>query len=247
MDAENKQTQLHMIETEKLAGIGTLASGVAHEINNPIAGIEICAHRLQKSGNTLDPKQEEYVKLIAEAARHIQTIVRSLLAYARQPDQKVELVDLCSVSRFALKLLHYRLKKKEIVLTERLPEAPCNVWGIHGQLVQIVVNGVINAIDACDIKGAIAVRIDDANNYFCIDIADNGGGIDESVIGKVFDPFFSTKGSKGTGLGLYVSYNIVTAHKGTISLSRIEAGGARLRILLPRAGNDKITIEPLKS
>jgi two-component system NtrC family sensor kinase len=246
MVAEFQQTQLHMIETEKLASIGTLASGVAHEINNPIAGIEICAHRLQKSPTTLDPKQEEYVKLIIEAAKHIQTIVRSLLAYARQPDQKVEQVDLCSVTRFALKLLNYRLQKKEITLVEKLPEVPCNVWGIHGQLVQIIVNGIINAIDASHNKGKITVGIADANNYFCIGIVDNGVGIDESIIGKVFDPFFTTKGSQGTGLGLYVSYNIVVAHKGTIKISPVKTGGTQLEILLPKAGSEKITIEQLK-
>jgi len=244
MVAEYRQTQLRMIETEKLASIGTLASGVAHEINNPIAGIEICAHRLQKD-NRLDPKQEEYVRLITEAAKHIQTIVRSLLAYARQPDQKVEQVELCSVTRFALKLLNYRLQKKELTVNEELPGTPCNVWGIRAQLVQVVINGIINAIDASHGKGTITVRIAGAENYFYIDIIDNGTGIDESIKGKVFDPFFTTK-SQGTGLGLYVSYNIVTAHKGTITLSTLAGGGALLRVVLPQAGEEKLKIEPLK-
>lgn len=244
--SEYRQTQHHMIETEKLASIGTLASGVAHEINNPIAGIEICAHRLQKQG-TLDNKQEEYVKLITEAAKHIQTIVKSLLTYARRPDQKVELVDLCLVTKFALKLLNYRLQKKAIVIKENLPECSCNVWGIRAQLVQVIINGVINSIDASNPMGVISVSIAVENNYFAIEIADNGSGVDQSIIGKVFDPFFSTKGSQGTGLGLYVSYNIVKTHKGTITLSPIEEGGALLKVLLPKAGDEKLTIEPLPS
>jgi signal transduction histidine kinase len=173
-------------------------------------------------------------------------VVRSLLTYARQPDQTVEPVDLCSMARFALKLLHYRLQKKEIVLNEELPGAPCTVWGIRAQLVQVIINGVINAIDASAAKGTITVRITDANNYFHIDISDNGTGVDASIIGKVFDPFFTTKGTRSTGLGLYISFNIVTAHNGTITLSSLETGGANLRITLPKAGEKKITIEPVK-
>jgi signal transduction histidine kinase len=234
MITEFKHTQLQMIETEKLASIGTLASGVAHEINNPIAGIEICAHRLQKH-KALDTKQEEYVRLITEAAQHIKTIVRSLLSYARQPEQTIEAVDICSVAKFALKLLHYRLQKKEIEVTERMPDRPCYVRGIRAQLVQVMVNGVINAIDASDAKSPIEIDISESGQSYCIVIADAGCGIDPAIAGKVFDPFFSTKGSQGTGLGLYVSYNIVTAHNGTITLAPGEKRGARLRIRLPRA------------
>jgi signal transduction histidine kinase len=243
---EFKKTQLHMIETEKLASIGTLASGVAHEINNPIAGIEFCAHRLQKH-TVSDAKHDEYVKLITESARHIQTIVRSLLAYARQPDQKNELVDLCLVAKFSLKLLHYRLQKKEITVTEQLPVHPCFVYGIRAHLVQVVVNGIINAIDASNSGGTIAVDIYENGTNFGIDITDNGAGLDASVAGKAFDPFFTTKGNQGTGLGLYVSYNIVLAHNGVISLSPQNQGGAKLQILLPKAGEDKMKMETLNS
>jgi two-component system, NtrC family, sensor kinase len=239
---EFKHTQLQMIQTEKLASIGTLASGVAHEINNPIAGIEICTHRLQKH-KVLDAKQEEYVKLIAEAAQHIKTVVRSLLSYARQPDQKIELVDICSVAKFSLKLLHYRLQKKEIVVTEHMPGHPCYVRGIRAQLVQVVVNGIINAVDASDAGGSIAVDILDKREMFEIAIVDNGRGIDPAIAGKVFDPFFTTKGNQGTGLGLYVSYNLVTAHNGTITLAPGEKVGAKLSILLPRVEQEKETTE----
>jgi len=235
---EFKHTQLQMIQTEKLASIGTLASGVAHEINNPIAGIEICIHRLQKH-KVLDPKQEEYVKLIAEAAQHIKTVVRSLLSYARQPDQKIELVDICSVAMFSLKLLHYRLQKKEIVVTEHMPDRPCYVRGIRAQLVQVVVNGIINAIDASDAKSSIAIQILEAGESYEIAIVDEGRGIDPSIAGKVFDPFFTTKGNQGTGLGLYVSYNLVTAHNGTIALVPGDKRGAKLRIILPRAEQEE--------
>lgn len=238
MISEFKQTQLHMIETEKLASIGTLASGVAHEINNPIAGIEICVHRLQKS-LALDPKQEEYIRLITDATKHIQVVVRSLLTYARKPDQKIELVDLCSVMNFSLKLLHYRLQKKAITVKRQLPDSPCEVWGIRAQLVQVMVNAIINAIDASNSEGTISIQISPRDKWFDITISDNGVGLDASIAGKVFDPFFSTKGSQGTGLGLYVSYNIIAAHNGIITLSPNEQGGARLEIHLRKAGEEQ--------
>ncbi len=238
MMLEFKNTQLQMIDTEKLASIGTLASGVAHEINNPIAGIEICTHRLQKH-KTLDTKQDEYVKLIAESAQHIKTVVRSLLSYARQPDQKIEDVEICSVAKFALKLLQYRLQNKEIEVVEQMPCRPCYVRGIRAQLVQVVVNGIINAIDASDSKRPITVDIREEGESCEITITDNGRGIDPSIAGKVFDPFFTTKGSQGTGLGLYVSYNIVAAHNGAITLVPGEKQGAKLKITLPRVKRDK--------
>jgi signal transduction histidine kinase len=154
--------------------------------------------------------------------------------------------DIGAVARFALKLLNYRLQKKMIVVDENLPARPCMMWGIHAQMVQVFVNGITNAIDASELKGTISVALSDSKDYYLIEISDTGTGIEPSIAGKVFDPFFTTKGSHGTGLGLYVSYNIIREHKGTITLSsRAEGKGATLKITIPKTGTENLSIETL--
>jgi two-component system NtrC family sensor kinase len=234
MDKESKQTQLKIIETEKMASIGVLASGVAHEINNPIAGIEICALRLQK-GKDLNVGHREYARMIVEAAGHVKSVVKGLLAYARQPDLKEEQVELRSAIDFSLKLLQYRLQKNGVETTVTAPDHECFVAGIRVQIIQVMINGIINAIDAVAGPGKIFILLSETRDSFHLTVADSGPGVTPSILGKVFDPFFTTKGNKGTGLGLYVSYNIVHAHGGTIELTSPESGGARLTIVLPKA------------
>jgi signal transduction histidine kinase len=233
MTDESKKTQLKIIETEKLASVGVLASGIAHEINNPVAGIEICAYRLQKN-TTLSAKNREYIELIVEAARHIQSVVKNLLNYARQPDLKEASVDLRSVIDVAVKLVHFRLERNGIKLEITRPETPCTVTAIKVQIIQVLVNGLLNAIDAIGHNGNIAIRLSDTDSGYLLAVQDSGSGLTPDVKSKAFDPFFSTKGPKGTGLGLYVSYNVIQAHGGRIELNGSPGGGACLEINLPK-------------
>jgi signal transduction histidine kinase len=233
MTEESKKTHLKIIETEKHASVGILASGIAHEINNPVSGIEICAYRLEKN-NTLNEKDREYVQLILEAARHIQSIVKNLLNYARQPDIKETSLDLRGAIVVAEKLVQFRLKKNNIVYTVETPPFPCVISGIKAQIIQVLVNGLLNAIDAVDQNGSISLSLTDQMTSYLLKIKDSGIGLTPDIKSKVFDPFFTTKGSRGTGLGLYVSYNIVQAHNGHIDLVANSSGGACLEITLPK-------------
>jgi two-component system NtrC family sensor kinase len=233
MDSATKDSLLKIIETEKLAGIGVLASGVAHEINNPIAGIEACAYRLQKIDG-ISAKQREYIDLILASARHIQAVTRDLLQYARHPDQKEEDVDLRHVASFAMKLLHYRIEKNKLTVIADFPDFPCLVSGIRAGLVQVVINGMLNAIDASPVGNSIEIRIVDRESYYLLEISDHGKGVDPAVLGKVFDPFYTTKGRQGTGLGLYVSYSIIRSHGGKIELTSAHERGATLAVELPK-------------
>ena len=233
MTEESNKTQLKIIETEKHASVGILASGIAHEINNPIAGIEICAYRLERSKNLLD-KDHEYVQLILEAARHIQSIVKNLLNYARRPDIKETSLDLRSAIGVAEKLVQFRLKRNNIVYKVETPDFPCVILGIKAQIIQVLVNGLLNAIDAVGQNGTIVLTLSSQGRYYTLKLADSGPGLSPEVKSKIFDPFFTTKGTRGTGLGLYVSYNIIQAHNGRIDLNQDPHGGASLEITLPK-------------
>ncbi len=236
MTDESKKNHLKFIETEKHASVGILASGIAHEINNPIAGIEICAYRLERDSN-LSIKNREYVQLILEAARHIQSVVKNLLNYARQPDLKETSLDLRATISVAEKLVQYRLKKNNIIFEMICQPFPCIITGIKAQIIQVLVNGLLNAIDAIEKNGNIIVRLTEQNASFILRIEDSGKGLDTEVKSKAFDPFFTTKGTLGTGLGLYVSYNIIQSHNGRIDLAPLPGKGACLEITLPKGEN----------
>ncbi|RMI16970.1 MAG: sensor histidine kinase [Calditrichaeota bacterium] len=236
LDQESRRTQLKMMETEKLASVGILASGIAHEINNPIAGIELCLHRLLKRNNTFDPKQREYLESISESTQHIKSIVGNLLDYAHHADFKTEPLDLKEVLEFAIRLVQYRLQKNQITLEYQPPQKPFRVIGGKAQLIQVVVNCLLNAIDAVDRRGKIMLSLKEKDHQYVLTITDNGCGIPPEVMNRIFDPFFTTKGNRGTGLGLYVSYNIIKVHNGTISVNSTPGKGTTVIITLPGEG-----------
>ncbi|MBW8888553.1 MAG: HAMP domain-containing histidine kinase [Fibrobacteres bacterium] len=232
-------TQGKILETERLASMGTLATGLAHEINNPIAGIQMCLRRIRK-GRNLDPRQEEYLLLISEATDHIKCVVQDLLAYAQEKDQEKTETDLRSVLADAAKLVQPRLNRNQILLHLRVPSFPCEIPGVKSRLVQVIVNGIINSIDAIGDDGNIWVSLRKHATGFCIAVEDDGPGIAPDIAAKAFEPFFTTKGKKGTGLGLYVSFGIILAHHGRIEFRARKAGrGALLAVEFPdrqRAG-----------
>jgi signal transduction histidine kinase len=233
LDRESKETQIKMMETEKLASVGVLASGIAHEINNPIASIELCLYRLKKSANK-NGREKEYIESMTEATQHMKTIVRNLLDYSHHTEFKPALTDLKEVIAFALRLVEFRLQKNNIELCVETPEAPCPIIAEKAQLVQVIVNCVINAIDAVERDGRIEIRLENNEKGYSLTISDNGSGIDPAILKKIFDPFFTTKGNAGTGLGLYVSYNIVKLHNGTIFVKSTVGKGTKVLISLPK-------------
>jgi two-component system NtrC family sensor kinase len=228
-----------ILETEKLAGMGTLAMGLAHEINNPIAGIQMCLRRIRKAGN-LDPRQEEYLLLICEATDHIKCVVQDLLSYAQEQDRNKTETDLRSVLADAAKLAQPRIKGNQIALHLKVPPFPCGFAGVKSRLVQVIVNGIINSIDAIGEGGNIWISLRKHDSGFTIAVEDDGPGIAPEIAAKAFEPFFTTKGKKGTGLGLYVSFGIILAHNGRIEFRPRQGGrGTLLAVELPdghRAG-----------
>ena len=231
---ENLQDlQEQMVQREKLASLGKLAAGAAHEINNPLTGILGYAEILNERGST-NKEQHDLVEKILQLARRIKGLVSNLQSFARQiPTERTDL-DLNQVARTASELCELSLRGKRIRIEMDLIGSSSPVRGNSGQLLQVFHNMIQNAIDAMQETGGgvLKIRTGTKGNNTMIDFIDTGPGIQQPD--RVFDPFYTTKPvGKGTGLGLSICYGIVVAHGGSISCQNLPEGGAAFRVVLP--------------
>jgi len=233
---QEKNAQL--IEAEKLASIGVLASGVAHEINNPLANISLTAETIYDARRGIPVEElEELTKDIIEQTERAQAVVNNLLGYARaRKNEKWEDLDVREALARSVKLVSHQVKLHDIDIHEDYPEAPLMVNGNSGKLEQVFVNIMLNAVHAMDQGGKLALtaRHDAAGGHAVVEIKDTGPGVPEDNLKKIFDPFFTTKSvGEGTGLGLYISYGIVKDHGGEIEVESKPGQGTLFRITLP--------------
>ncbi len=238
---QDKSVQL--IESEKLASIGILASGVAHEINNPLANISLSAETIRESRYNLSREElAELVEDILAETQRASTVVDNLLGYARSVKESgVAKYDVRGLLRQAVKLVGHELRLHDVDLRQEIAETPMPVLGNRGKLEQVLVNVMLNGVQAMQRGGILAITAapEETGIFAVIEIADTGPGIAPEDLLRVFDPFFTTKAAgEGTGLGLYVSYGIVQEHGGTISVETPEAGGTLVRIRLPLVRNN---------
>ena len=226
--------QKQIYQAEKLASIGRLASGVAHEINNPLNGIKSCIYAINK-----DPQDyaqtEDYLKLIDEGIQHIETIVNKLLGFARRPAKSKEAININEALQKVLQLLDYRLKQKQIRLRLHLKENLPLIKADRQLIQEVFMNLLLNGYDAVKKEGQITITTgnSDAQTIF-VHIVDDGQGISAQDRHKIFDPFFTTKEpGEGTGLGLSVSLSIIQAHGGSIEVISEEGKGSTFVVTLP--------------
>lgn len=225
-----------LLQREKLAAVGQLVSGVAHELNNPLAGVLAFAQLLEGSPGSAE-EQREAVRAIHKEAKRAAKIVSNLLLFARQRDPERTRTDLNAVMTDALELRRYVLRTQQVeVVTELAPALPA-VWADPFQLQQVVLNLITNAeyaLKGVDHAKRITLRTWFVNNRVCASVADNGTGIESEVIDRVFNPFFTTKEvGEGTGLGLSISHGIIRQHGGHIVVESVPGGGATFTIDLP--------------
>jgi len=229
-----------LIESEKLASIGVLASGVAHEINNPLANILLTAEAMEEAGADIPDKDREvFVHDIIEQTERARIVVGNLLSYARamKEDRPAEL-DVRESVRRSVKLLAHHISLHDATLDEYYCDSPMVVTANSGRLEQVFVNIILNALHAMKKGGAITltVRPDREAGLALVEIKDTGPGIPPSAMQKIFDPFFTTKPlGEGTGLGLYISFGIVHDHGGDIEVESELGEGALFRVRLPLA------------
>jgi PAS domain S-box-containing protein len=231
-----EESQAQLLQAEKIASLGRLSAGVAHEINNPLAGILIYAELLQRE---MDPafKGREFVDEIINQTMRCQQIVNRLLEFSRQSMVQRTLVDLNAVVDRVVELILHQALFHDIQVVRNLdPELP-QFMGDPGQLQQVLTNLLINAADALQGQGTITIttRPGPEGEGVVLTFADTGPGIPAYIRDKIFEPFFTTKPvGKGTGLGLSIVYSVIQRHGGTIEVDSRPGMGTTFTIRLPQ-------------
>lgn len=223
---------------DRLATIGTLAAGVAHELNEPLGGVLGLA-QLAAKADGLPKSAAADLEKIVRAALHAREIVRKLMLFARQEPPRKTFVHLETVVREALELLAARCAQGGVVVERDFAAQLPDVVADEAQLRQVVVNLAVNAIQAMPNGGTLRVRAVAQKDLVALEIADDGAGMDEATRRRIFTPFFTTKDvGEGTGLGLAVVHGIVTSHGGTIEVESAPGRGSCFRVLLPSGAAD---------
>jgi len=233
MQREQEQTRAAMARAEKLASIGTLASGVAHEINNPLGGMKNCLAQMEARPEDGERRQQ-YIGLMTRALERIEQVVSGLLDFSRRRELDVGPVAIGEMIGSTLKLVAYRLEKNGIALDVDLDHGLPVVEGDRHQLEQVLVNLVLNAVDSMEGGGQLSIGAFCQGGALRICVRDTGTGIPPDVGERIFDPFFTTKEvGKGSGLGLAVSLQIVREHGGDLEFVSVPEGGMEFIISLP--------------
>ncbi len=235
IEEDLEQTHKMLMQSEKMAGLGRLAAGVAHEINNPMSGIMLYANFIQEELGENNPVQKDLETIIHEAER-CKVIVADLLEFSHQTTYEMERVNLNEVIQKTLTILQHQPLFQNIgIIRELDPQIP-PVYGNSIRLNQVIMNMVVNAAQAMEGDGQLTIISRSRANHDIneILIKDTGPGIDNDLLEKIFDPFFTTKATgEGTGLGLSVSYAIIKEHKGSIRVTSSPDAGTTFTLRFP--------------
>ncbi len=247
MRKDLEAAHLQLVQSEKIASVGRMAAGVAHEINNPLSGVLIYAELLAESFEN-DPDTLKDIQEIIEQTLRCKKIVSELLEFSRQTVGKVSSFNISDLVTKCLNLLINQSAFQDIEVSTDIQSHMPQMVGDMGQLQQVFANLFINAADAMEGKGKlhIKVRYDDKKDRFTIWVTDTGPGIPEGLRDQIFDIFFTTKPvGKGTGLGLSITENIIKLHGGHIKIDCPAEGGTTFIIELPLGFIEQTQDEPL--
>ncbi len=234
---EEREKEMKLIMSERLASLGQMASGIAHEINNPLAAIAGCAegllNRVEKERYNSELFRN-YLKIIEEEILRCKSITTSMLSFVRQTTYEKKLVDINDILEKTLEIIGFQGRLRDVkVLKEYLQGIP-PVHGSEGELRQVFLAIISNALDAMKNKGTLTLRTEKRGNDLLVSVRDTGPGIPQEHINRIFDPFFTSKSQTGgTGLGLSIAAKIVSNHGGKIDVFSEHDKGAVFTVTLP--------------
>ena len=229
-----KEMQSVIVRSEKLASLGELAAGIAHELNNPLTGIVLHAS-IVEANRELPPNLKEDIRTITWEADRCARIVKNLLDFSRKTEPRKAMNSINDTIDRALGLVENLASFQNIEIvreySDNLPELLLD----PGQMEQVFINMFVNASQAMEEGGRLTLQtgLNEAGDSVVVRVKDTGQGIPQDNLGRIFDPFFSTKGAKGTGLGLSVSYGIIEGHGGTIEVKSQVGKGTEFTITIP--------------
>jgi two-component system NtrC family sensor kinase len=232
-----QETRGQLLQSERLASLGRLSAGLAHEINNPLTGVLLCGSTVL-DGMAADDPRREHLQVVVQETTRCRDIIRSLLDFARQRAPQKAAARLAEVVDRAVRIVRNQAALGHIEI-QYAPPAECTVPPLYvdaGQIQQVVLNLLLNAVDAMSEGGVITVSCSVVEGGFAeLRVTDTGEGIPPENLSRLFEPFFSTRGAKGNGLGLAVSWGIVEQHGGTLRVESVVGKGTTFFVRLPLA------------
>jgi len=240
---ERRSRELNLLQSEKMASIGLLAAGIAHEINNPMTSVAGYAEALQRRLRDVpelseDPRMNDFPKYLEVIVREVyrcKLIIESLLSFSRKSDGLFGEVNINTIIKEVLELVRHQGRDKKIALEENFLSSLPDVLGDASALRQVFLNLVLNAIQAIDSEGMIVLETFIKDAYVYAKVTDNGTGIAPEVLEQIWNPFYTTKRvGKNQGLGLAITYDIVKKHEGTIMVNSKQGVGTEFIVRLPK-------------
>ncbi len=223
-----------LIRTEKLASIGQLASEIIHEIKNPLFGIKGYVQMMLKDQD-LTQKDRDRLRLIENEVIHCEDIIKRALGFARKSTEGLSSSNINSLIEETIGLLNPKIEAKSITIEKKLDSSITQISLQQHQIRQVFLNIILNAIQAVAAGGKVLIETRNSNDKIDVLVTDNGCGVSDDNISKIFSPFFTTKNEpEGTGLGLAISKGIINRHRGTIVVESQEAKGSTFTISLPK-------------
>ncbi|MFP3855033.1 MAG: sensor histidine kinase, partial [Anaerolineales bacterium] len=226
--------QQQLVQSEKLAAVGQLAAGIVHDVKNPLGVIKGMAEELMLETED-DPALVQMLKVVRDNADRANLIVTDLLKFARQSTPSMHERDLRETIEGCLRLTDYLIRKGKAEVQSDVPDRPVWVTYDAQQIEQVIINLIQNAIQAMPEGGKLAIRLTENKSEAVLEIEDSGEGIAQEHLSRIFEPFFTTKPEgKGTGMGLAVSYGIISRHGGQIDVESEPGEGSTFTIRLPK-------------
>jgi two-component system sensor histidine kinase HydH len=227
-----KALQQRVERTERLAALGRLAAGVAHEIRNPLGAIRGLVQYFQATWKE-NADQRVYLDVIVREVDRLNRVVSDLVEFARPREPRREPHDLGEIVRHAVALVQADVRAKGIHLVHELDDALPPLWVDRDLVLQALLNMLLNAVEAMEGGGVLTIRLTDKLEWVELTIQDTGCGIPPEHLGRLFDPFFTTK-QRGTGLGLAIAHSVIQAHEGEIVVDSVPGEGTTVLIRLPK-------------